>query len=292
MSALIILAIVLLNCSKATIQSSFSRKYVRSNNEGVLFTGIFFFTLSAFLALISPIQMPGKTGMLLILSGAILNAVYQFTYLISFNSGPVSLTSIFVNLNLFIPVVFGIAVYKENITIYHIIGIILLVTSLVLGVNKVENGKGVSGRWLFLTLSSMLSAGLSVVVQRVYRENIVSANGAESNTYLVLAYFIASIILFAVYFITRKREKTEVKRFNPAFLYYGMATGIVLGIYQKFFMYALGEIDSVFLLPIQSGLVSVTMSLVGIILFKDKLSIKQKIGICVGILCVIVMNLK
>ena len=57
-------------------------------------------------------------------------------------------------------------------------------------------------------------------------------------------------------------------------------------------MYTVANTDGVFFNPTYLGLNSVIMSIVGIVIFKDKLTIKQKLSILLGIACVLFMNIR
>ena len=51
-------------------------------------------------------------------------------------------------------------------------------------------------------------------------------------------------------------------------------------------------VEGTFHFPTYAGLQSLTMTLVGIVMFKDKLSKKQMIGVVCGIVSVVLMNMR
>ena len=73
---------------------------------------------------------------------------------------------------------------------------------------------------------------------------------------------------------------------------YREAVGLLLALYRRFNMYALSVVEATFLFPTYAGLNSLLMMLSGIILFKDKLSRKQTIGLICGIASVVLMNIR
>ena len=68
--------------------------------------------------------------------------------------------------------------------------------------------------------------------------------------------------------------------------------GLVLAVYQKFYMTANLKLDGAFFFPTITGLQSINMTAVGIILFGDRLNKRQWIGVIFGILAVVLLNFK
>ena len=52
------------------------------------------------------------------------------------------------------------------------------------------------------------------------------------------------------------------------------------------------KIDGGFMFPTYSGMQSLGMTVIGILLFKDKLSKRQVLGVVTGISCVVLMNVR
>ena len=57
-------------------------------------------------------------------------------------------------------------------------------------------------------------------------------------------------------------------------------------------MYVTSVTDGTFMMPTYSGLQTVMMTLVGVLIFHDKLSRRQLLGVLFGVVCVICMNLR
>ena len=116
----------------------------------------------------------------------------------------------------------------------------------------------------------------------------------NSNAFLITAYSFAFLIALVVFgaMSLKKTEEPKVKNKFWKFLAFAAIIALVLSFYQKTYMYTVDVTDGVFFNPTYLGLNSVIMSLVGIFLFKDKLTVKQKISIVLGIASVMFMNLR
>jgi len=91
---------------------------------------------------------------------------------------------------------------------------------------------------------------------------------------------------------TGRREGNTYGFFNRRVLLYALSIGVILGIYQKFYLIGLEKIDGGFLFPTYSGMQSLCMTVIGILFFKDKLSVRQIFGVACGIICVVLMNVR
>ena len=78
---------------------------------------------------------------------------------------------------------------------------------------------------------------------------------------------------------------------NRFALTYGFLTGVILGIFQILNTKAIATIDAGLLFPVYNGGTLVLATIMGVFLFKDKLSRKQIASIIVGIIGIILINL-
>ena len=130
---------------------------------------------------------------------------------------------------------------------------------------------------------------------KIFAKEMSAAYENSQNTFMVLAYAIAACLAFAFYLFiahTGRREVNTYGFFNPRVLLYVLLIGMVLGVYQKLNMIGMERIDGGFLFPTFSGMQSLGMTVIGILLFKAKLSLRQIFGVICGIICVVLMNVR
>ena len=68
------------------------------------------------------------------------------------------------------------------------------------------------------------------------------------------------------------------------------AVGIILALFQWLNTYAISTMDGAFLFPLYSGGSILLSTLVGVTLFRDRLTARQRVSLFVGIVAVILMN--
>lgn len=291
---LLICLLVALACAKVTLQGQVSRLYYQNAQDPVLFNGVLFLAIALLLAIFFPLVLPTPALILAALSVSLFTFSFQVTYSTAMTAGPVSLTVLIVNFSLFIPVVISILFYHEPLYLTQIAGTVFLILSMLLNLKKEpKEGSQFSKKWLLLTLCAMLATGIAIALQKAYGKSFVDLPGADT-TLLCLIYLFAGIFAFLFYFLRRtvSRDKPRTSmRPDKRLILFILGIAAVLTVYQKCYMYALVTIDSATLLPMQNGLQTVLMALIGACFFRDKLSRRQWLGVLCGVVCVVLMNL-
>jgi len=286
--------LVVFASSKVTIQGRVSRIYFKNTQDTVLFNGILFLAIAALMAIVFPIIKPTPTMLLYALGVALFSFLFQTCYATAMVTGPISLTVLFACFSLFIPVTASIILYDERIYQTQIIGILFLILCMLLNLKRGKDASTpkISWKWLVAIALTILSNGLATILQKIYGKQSIGIAGADT-TFLCVIYLFAAMFAFLFYF-ARRSVGTKPKssyRIGKNLILYALAIGAILTIYQKCYIYALVKIDTAILLPTQNGLQSILMTLIGIFLFKDKLSLRQIWGIVCGIICVVLMNM-
>ncbi len=291
----IICIMVVLGCSKVTLQGFVSRGYIRSTADSILFNAQLFFVIAVVMALLFPMGSLGWDGVLMAFLTAAGTLIFQTFYALALKTGPVSITVLLCNFSLFFTTSFSIIAYREHMYVTQALGILCLLLSMLLSVKKSTDEKGISGKWILYVVLMVAANSAALIVMKIFSKEMSAAFENSQNTFMSLTYLIASCLAFVSYFITAhtgRREGNTYGFFNRRVLLYVLLIGVVLGLYQKLNMIGLEKIDGGFLFPTYSGMQSLGMTVIGILLFKDKLSRRQIVGIAAGILCVVLMNIR
>ena len=289
---LLVLLLAVLAGSKVTVQGFMSRKHIRTAQDNLWFNSLLFLIIAVLMALIFSVgQVTGTIVFYAVLAG-LCNIGFQYCYAIALRTGPVSLTVLIGNFYVLVTTGFSCLYFGENLYPTQLVAIALLVTSMILTTESKPDEKKATRKWVILPLICMGIAAFDGICQKFFlrTEDALLANA--QSTQLALGYLIASGIGFMLYFLKARRGEKSPLGFKRPILLYTLAVGLLLALYRRFNMYALSVVEATFLFPTYAGLNSLLMMLSGIILFKDKLSRKQTIGLICGIASVVLMNLR
>ena len=214
---------------------------------------------------------------------------FIFTYLLmtySTQRSGVTITSLSSKLSVVLPTLAGIWLFHERLNLMVTIGILLALVALVLVVGGKGNGgeKAKSG-WL-LPIFIFFGTGTGDILMKLTEQ---LNKGDNMGFMIAFIYFVA--LLFGIIIVAY-----DLIRGNSKWQWRSALGGIVLGVinfFSTFSIYhAMRCFDNVVLFPIYNiGVVSVT-ALTGWLLFKERLTWKNYVGLGIAILAVILITLK
>ena len=238
----------------------------------------------------------GTASVFTIVLGVVFGAVTALqgiTNIAALQVGPMSYTSVIISFSTLISALSGVMFFDESLGWAQIAGIVLMLASFVLAAKSDGDEKKANLKWLFLCLIAFVATGGIGVMQKVHQS---SEYLSELNAFLIIA-FISSAVLCSIFAALLKRRESRFadakekgnkskKRF---WLLLGImiASGACVAVNNKFNLYLSGVMDSAVFFPIVNGGGLVLTTLAAVLLFKEKLSKKQWIGVVLGIASVV-----
>lgn len=292
-SMMIIFGMVAAASVKATLQGRVSRRLLHNGQDSALFHAGLFFLTAVIMAVLFPPNGFSPYGVLLACGAGLLSVVYQITYAAALKAGSVSLTALLSNFNTLFVTLFCITVYRETVYLTQLFGILLLILSMLLIVKnetRKEPKKPLDARWLFLSVSAMLSCAGANILMKMFSK-YSGGEAGEGRTFVVVMYLFAAAFSLIWYLLNaKKQKKCRISLRSCRVWLWALGIGLALGVYQVFYQMGLASINGGILFPAFAGLQTLSMTLIGVVAFGDRLTARQKWGIACGFLCVVLMN--
>lgn len=211
-------------------------------------------------------------------------------YLSAVKCGPLSFTSIVTAFSTVIPVLAGSVVWGEKIKSLQIAGIVLMAISIVLSVLKNEKDKGFSKKWFLFAIILFLVTGSIGVMQKVHQK---SDYAVESGSFLITAFICAFVLSGIISLIMLKRENVTFEKGKSLLILLIVVAvcGICSAFNNKLNLYLSGVINSAVLFPLLNGGGAVLTITFSVIIFKERLSLRQWIGVVLGIGAIVLLCL-
>ena len=217
--------------------------------------------------------------------GALFVSIF-FVMAMTAQENGVSVTSISGKMSVVVPVIFGIILYNESVTFLKIVGIIMALIAVYL--SSVKEEKSEKNGTLLLPILLFIGSGTIDTLLKYIQENYVSDE--DVSIFSGSLFGIAGAFAFFILVI-----KTLKKR--EAFGYKNIIAGIILGIpnyYSIIFLIKALQnknFESSTLFTINNVAIVVVSTLVGLFFFKEKFSIKNKIGVAMAVLGIIIVTI-
>lgn len=198
----------------------------------------------------------------------------------AFAYGPMSLTSVIASFSLLIPLFFGICCWKESLTAFGIVGILMLLCSILLIRGKSDGT--ISFRWLLYATATLLANGICSIIQKYHQLQFPSQYGTE---FMLFAWLCVALMLLLAPIAARSDSLPFQP--NPA----GLAAGALNGAANYIVLRLAATENASVLFPIVSATNILASWLIGIVLFKEKLTVLQTIGLLLGIASIVLLKL-
>lgn len=214
---------------------------------------------------------------------------FIFTYLLmtaSTQRSGVTITSLSSKLSVVLPTLAGVLLFGEQLNLVATLGIVLALVALALVVYKKEQSDNSNKISWLLPVFIFFGTGTGDILMKLTEQR----NPADDMSFMIaFIYFIALLfgILIVSYDLIRGHSKWQWK---------SAIGGIGLGVINYFSTYCVYQamrcFDNVVLFPIYNiGVVSLT-ALTGWLLFKEKLTWKNYLGLAIAIIAVILITMK
>ena len=199
----------------------------------------------------------------------------------------VSVVSVATKMSLVIPVLFGVFIYKEYLGAIKILGILLALVAVYFASSK-ENSIVVRKKTLLLPLLVFIGSGLIDSSLKYLENTYVPQNELPLFSSLIFA----SAAVIGVIFILATAVKKPLK-----INFRNILGGIVLGVPNYFSVHFLlialknENLNSASIFTINNVAIVMLSTFLGIVLFKERLSLKNWCGIALAVISIILVAL-
>ena len=214
---------------------------------------------------------------------------FIFTYLLmtaSTQRSGVTVTSLSSKLSVVLPILAGVVMLGERLNFVASTGIVLALVALVL----VLGGRGGSNEkhnknWL-LPVCIFFGTGTGDILMKITEQRNA---GDDLGFMIAFIYFVALVfgIIIVIWDISRGKSKWQWKSALG-----GIGLGVINFFSTSSVYHAMRSFDNVVLFPIYNiGVVSLT-AIIGWLVFKEKLTLKNYIGLIIAVIAVILITFR
>lgn len=199
----------------------------------------------------------------------------------------VSVASVATKMSLVIPVILGVFLYQEKLSSLQIAGVFLAVAAVYFASMK-EGGMEFSKKSLVLPLLVFLGSGIIDASIKYFETEHLEPE--EVSIFSAMLFGFAAISGFCFVGIKSIKKPLKVNFKN-------VAAGVFLGVPNYFSIFFLlralqgGGLDSAAIFTLNNVAIVMLTTLLGIILFKEKMSSKNWIGIALAIISIVLVAL-
>lgn len=218
---------------------------------------------------------------------AVCYACAAVTFVLAIACGSLAMTQLILSYCCVIPMIYSL-MCGETLGIVQIIGIILLFLSLMVTYyrkSKPGEGKTASAKWIFYIVLLFLSNGFCGVISRMQQ---LRFGGVYDRSFMLVSLGLA-VILLAVAAILREGSRMVGAIKEGVWLSAGC--GASNGLANFFNLICLATIPNAVYYPVKSAADLLLAAAMSVFLFKEKLRPAQYVGVGLGALALIFINI-
>jgi len=211
----------------------------------------------------------------------IVTALQSMYNMLALSTGPMNITTLVTTSSMIIPTMSGVF-FGEKFSILKLLVVFVLLGFIYLSLDKKSGGLG-NGKWLFYCGLTFVLTGAIGVIQKIHQS---SAYKGETGGFLFIA-FICSFL----FVIVRNRGKFGVKKLGSKNIIYAIICGACVFAPNFINLKLSGLLPSQLFFPLINGSCIILNLLASVIIFKERLSKKQCVGLIGGIASLIAICL-
>ncbi|MCG2420048.1 EamA family transporter [Aequorivita sp. F47161] len=217
--------------------------------------------------------------------GALFIIVFNLMAITTQRSG-LSVVSVATKMSVVIPIIFGLVYYNESLGFLKITGIILALIAVYLASIKTKDGIKIKRSNFIFPILVFLGSGIIDTTVKYLEGEFIAKH--DIPIFSATIYAMAGVIGFVILAF-------QASKGNFKFQFKNVLGGIALGIPNYFSIYFLvqalrsGIFDSSGVFTINNVAIVMFSTLVGILLFKEKLLVKNWIGIGLAVISIILI---
>ena len=286
---LLILLYVALHTSESIAVKAYAQKY---NSGGFIMNAIIALFACAFFAVTDSggFYFPREMIPYALINSVLYSCGFFFTF-VAFKIGPFGLSRLISNFALLFPIFYGIFFLNEATNFFTYIGIALILAAMFMmnysgKKSDTEKKEGaVSLKWLICILISTFANGFITIMTRMQQ---IKFENACSNEFQIISIG-GSFLFLAIVGLINDRNNIKYVLKNGTL--YGAASGLFNGAknFTILFIYELLPLSIVS--PLKAGLGIIAAFATSIILYKEKYTVLQKIGVACGGAAVVLLTI-
>lgn len=231
---------------------------------------------------------------------AVFMALELFVYIKVLKKTTLLVAQMFSVCSLIIPCLVGELLFNEPMNAFSWFGVLLFIFSLyfMIAPSKEQNNQEQNGKFSLTTLILLLIycfvGGAVMVTQKVFALKVENGNVSE---YSFLMFAFNAIVFYVIYLILWLSNKNTEKigfqnttKLSKALFIYGAVLAVVIFTINLSVTTLAKDISSAILFSISYAISIFMTMLVGVICYKEKITLKNVIGIILAVLAIIVIN--
>jgi len=285
----LLILLILVGVSMQTIQNYFCKNLFQNNSDNTLYLTAVYTVAALCMCFIYDLKFGGLAGFVAadgVVYGLFM-ALEFFCTLQAYKYGSMSLTAMFLMASVMIPSIPSWIFWGDPISVRQVAGIVTVFAGMGLVVGLRKEDRSVSLKWLLFVGIAFLAGGIQGICEKVMS---VAGYSGQTNEFIFIGFLAAIPALLIGLFVNTRKEPVSVRpdwKVALATVFVGFCTCMICVLT----MGVLEVLPASVTFTVNNGAKLFLMTLIDMLLFKQKLSARQILGLAVGFAGVLLLSL-
>lgn len=271
------------------IEGVFIKKY-NSKHEagGFIFTGLVSLFSMLFFVITNTdgFQFPPGMWIYSVAAGILYCGASFLTY-VALGCGSYAMSMLILSYGLVFKIGYGLFFLNEPASVFTYIGLAVIFVSIYLTRGEKDKTKSkFSVKWLVCILLSVFGSGMFGVVQRMQQ---IAFDDTCTNEFMIIALAISAASLFIIGVIKDGKKLKSILKYGGG---YAISAGVANGMNNMIGLVVNTLMPVSLSSPLRAGLRIVTVFLISKLIFKEKFLKRQVVGVFLGAVALVLLNIK
>ena len=210
----------------------------------------------------------------------------QWCYTASLKNGKTAVCSTIYSLGFIFPTLSGSIFWHEELSLINLMGILTVIPAVIIsGLKTKSNNEKVKNNYILPLIIAMLSTGGLGIMQKIQQS---SAYPEQKSAFVLIAFGFAAVVSGAcAVFSKGEKSVLPTKKYVCA-----ASVGICFACCNLLNTTLVGRLDSALFFPMNNISVILLSLLVGVLAFKEKIQKKELSILALGIISIILLNIR
>ena len=208
----------------------------------------------------------------------------QWCYTIALTKGKTAICTTIYSFGFILPTLSGAIIWHEHITLFALLGILTIFPVLIIsGADKKKQENHSTNRYIIPLIIALLCSGGLGIVQKIQQK---SEYKNQTSTFILIAFIFSFVVSLLFFFIKKPgQKKTSKKSLGSCAI-----VGSFFAICNLLNTILAGRLDSAIFFPaINIGSILIS-TILGIIIYREKLTKRDIIVIFLGVIAIVLVN--
>jgi len=264
-----------LETAKNALSNQFSITKLKNRTDNFKF-GFYMYLAASIVSLAFPSGGVSWYTVALAAGFAVLLGANQYFFMKALSCGPMSFTNFIQCAGLLIPALCGVLFWQERASVFQLLWLGVLVLSMFWALKADKLSKNPA--WWFSALAAMISMGGIGILQSVHQ---MSEYKGELIGFLKVAFLFTALFYLLLWGISSRREPSGFKMGRTGVLQ-AASSGGFMSCVHVINLYLAGVLPKIIFFPAANGGLIILTLLCAVVIFREKLTVKQWAGLILG----------